>query len=88
MLEDYREASLRTENESFWEWTLPRRELFSWRMSPSSYLTLGLHSMVRDSLLLKRSETVEVTSSLRMSNYISNKYQYVGWVLSLLCLFV
>jgi hypothetical protein len=32
--EDSREASLRTEKESFWEVRLPRRELFSWRMRP------------------------------------------------------
>jgi len=67
---DSRDASLRMENESFWELILPRLELFSWRMSTSSYFTLGLHSRVRDSLAVKRSVTVEVSSSLRMSNSI------------------
>ena len=39
-------------------------------MSPSSYLTLCLLSAVVVSVVLKRSETVEVKSSLRMSNSI------------------
>jgi hypothetical protein len=71
---DSREASLKIEKDSFWELMLPFLEMFSCLIRPSSYFTLGLHYIVRDSLLLNRSETVEVTSSLRISNSIQNHF--------------
>ena len=63
-----------TEKESL-DCTLLLLLLFSCLMRPSSCLTLGLHSMTIFSDLVKRSSTVEVISSLRMSNYIQYLFE-------------
>ena len=47
------------------------RFMFYCLMRPSSSRTLGLHSIVTFSVGLKRSSTVEDSSSFKISNYIT-----------------